>query len=131
MSRRPQPVHHMTLGQFEVPIPNEEGKPARLISGRSPLAEHVQCPRCGNTELYDASSYKSFHWQCRRARLGRTTFAVTRGTPQLKSMVAYAAFGMTAGGREPSGWDSLFVSSHSDDRHSHSRARHPFSCDMC
>ena len=44
-------------------FPDESACGAYLVARRWP--EGVRCPRCGNAELYDASSYREFHWQCR------------------------------------------------------------------
>ena len=65
MAKRPKPVPQMTTAQFEVrfPIGDDEACLRYLVARRWP--EGVHCPRCGNTDLYDASSYKPFHWQCR------------------------------------------------------------------
>src|ERR1700733_12590581 len=70
--RRPKPVHQMTSAQFDAmfPIGDDEACKAYLVPRRWP--EGVKCPRCGNGDLYDASSYKSFHWQCRECAPGRT-----------------------------------------------------------
>ena len=65
MAKRPKPVPQMTTAQFEdrFPIGDDEACLRYLVARRWP--EGVHCPRCGNTDLYDASSYKPFHWQCR------------------------------------------------------------------
>jgi len=54
----------MTTAQFEArfPIGDEEACQRYLIARRWPQGVH--CPRCGNTDLSDASGYKPFHWQC-------------------------------------------------------------------
>ncbi|MGB7097980.1 MAG: IS1595 family transposase [Xanthobacteraceae bacterium] len=54
----------MTTAQFEdrFPVGDDAACLSYLVARRWPLG--VQCPRCGNTDLYDASSYKPFHWQC-------------------------------------------------------------------
>jgi Transposase zinc-ribbon domain/ISXO2-like transposase domain len=62
-AKQPKPVHQLTIAQFEKMFPDEEACKAYLVARRWP--DGVRCPRCGNPDLYDASSYKSFHWQCR------------------------------------------------------------------
>jgi transposase-like protein len=42
--------------------------------------EGVTCPRCGNKDLYDASSYKPFHWQCRECDPNGYRFSALAGT---------------------------------------------------
>src|SRR5208282_3869093 len=58
VAKRPKPVPQMTTAQFEArfPIGDDEACFRYLIARRWP--EGVHCPRCGNTDLYDASSYK-------------------------------------------------------------------------
>jgi ISXO2-like transposase domain/Transposase zinc-ribbon domain len=65
MAKRPKPVPQMTTAQFEArfPVGEEEACLRYLVARRWP--EGIHCPRCGNADLYDASSYKPFHWQCR------------------------------------------------------------------
>jgi IS1 family transposase len=65
MTNRPKPVPQMTTAQFEArfPIGDDEACLRYLVARRWPNGVH--CPRCGNADLYDASSYKPFHWQCR------------------------------------------------------------------
>jgi len=64
MANRPKPVPQMTIAQFEARFPegDDEACLRYLVARRWP--EGVRCPRCGNAEIYDASSYKPFHWQC-------------------------------------------------------------------
>jgi hypothetical protein len=76
--RRPKPVHQMTVAQFEAMFPDEEACKAYLVARRWPKGVH--CPRCGNAELYDASSYKSFHWQCRACQVNGYRFSCIAGT---------------------------------------------------
>jgi ISXO2 transposase-like protein/transposase-like zinc ribbon protein len=66
MARRPKPVPQMTVKQFEdrFPVGDEAACLRYLVARRWP--QGVRCPRCGNDKLYDASSYKPFHWQCRQ-----------------------------------------------------------------
>jgi transposase-like protein len=78
MAKRPKPVHQMTISQFEAMFPDEEACKAYLVARRWP--QGVNCPRCGNTELYDASSYKSFHWQCRACAPDGYRFSCIAGT---------------------------------------------------
>lgn len=76
--RRPKPVHQMTIAQFEAMFPDEEACKAYLVARRWP--QGVKCPRCGNAELYDHSSYKSFHWQCRACAANGYRFSCIAGT---------------------------------------------------
>src|SRR5260370_3911985 len=76
--KRPKPVHELTEAQLEVMFPDEEACKAYLQARRWP--DGVHCPRCGNLKLYDASSYKSFHWQCRACAPNGYRFSVIAGT---------------------------------------------------
>jgi transposase-like protein len=80
MAKRPKPVPQMTTAQFEArfPIGDDEACFRYLIARRWP--EGVHCPRCGNTDLYDASSYKPFHWQCRACATQGYRFSCLAGT---------------------------------------------------
>lgn len=80
MARRPKPVHQMTSAQFEAlfPVGEEEACQRYLVARRWP--EGVRCPRCGNAELYDHSSYKPFHWQCRKCAPQGYRFSCIAGT---------------------------------------------------
>jgi len=80
MAKRPKPVPQMTTAQFEArfPIGDEEACLRYLVARRWP--EGVHCPRCGNTDLYDASSYKPFHWQCRECAADGYRFSALAGT---------------------------------------------------
>jgi transposase-like protein len=70
----------MTTAQFEAlfPVRDEEACQRYLIARRWP--DGVHCPRCGNTDLYDASSYKPFHWQCRECAPQGYRFSCMTGT---------------------------------------------------
>jgi transposase-like protein len=70
----------MTEAQFETrfPIGDDEACLRYLVARRWP--EGVHCPRCGNTDLYDASSYKPFHWQCRACAPQGYRFSALAGT---------------------------------------------------
>ena len=80
MAKRPKPVPQMTTAQFEArfPIGDDEAALRYLVARRWP--EGVHCPRCGNTDLYDASSYKPFHWQCRECAADGYRFSALAGT---------------------------------------------------
>jgi len=78
MARRPKPVHQMTIAQFEAAFPDEEACQRHLVARRWP--QGVVCPRCGNVKLYDASSYKPFHWQCRACAPQGYRFSLIAGT---------------------------------------------------
>ncbi|VTZ26406.1 transposase [Methylocella tundrae] len=56
-------IKQLTVSQLEEMFPDETACKAYLVAHR--WADGVACPRCGNVELYDASSYQEFHWQCR------------------------------------------------------------------
>ena len=80
MAKRPKPVSQMSSRQFEdrFPIGDDEACFRYLIARRWP--EGVHCPRCGNTDLYDASSYRPFHWQCRACAPQGYRFSCLSGT---------------------------------------------------
>jgi transposase-like protein len=80
MAKRPKPVPQMTVAQFEArfPLGDDEACLHYLVARRWP--EGVHCPRCGNTELYDASSYKPFHWQCKACDPNGYRFSALVGT---------------------------------------------------
>jgi transposase-like protein len=80
MAKRPKPVPQMTTAQFEdrFPIGDDEAPLRYLVARRWP--EGIHCPRCGNTDLYDASSYKPFHWQCRACAPQGYRFSALAGT---------------------------------------------------
>ena len=75
-----KPVHQLTSAQFEAmfPVGDEEACQRYLVARRWPNG--VACPRCGNVELYDASSYKPFHWQCRACAKDGYRFSCMAGT---------------------------------------------------
>jgi len=80
MAKRPKPVPQMTTAQFEArfPVGDDEACLRYLVARRWPNGVH--CPRCGNTDLYDASSYKPFHWQCRECAPQGYRFSALAGT---------------------------------------------------
>jgi hypothetical protein len=80
MPRQPKPVPQMTTAQFEARFPegDDEACLRYLIARRWPKGVH--CPRCGNADLYDASSYKPFHWQCRECAPQGYRFSALAGT---------------------------------------------------
>jgi len=80
MAKRPKPVPQMTVAQFEArfPVGDDEACLRYLVARRWP--EGIHCPRCGNTDLYDASSYKPFHWQCRECAKDGYRFSCLTGT---------------------------------------------------
>ena len=77
-AKQPKPIHQLTAAQFEKLFPDEPACCAYLVARRWP--DGVHCPRCGNPDLYDASSYKSFHWQCKACLPGGYRFSVIAGT---------------------------------------------------
>jgi Transposase zinc-ribbon domain len=62
MPNRPKAIDHLTASQFFSRFPDEDACKRYLMQCRWP--EGVRCPRCGNDDLYDASSFKPFHWMC-------------------------------------------------------------------
>jgi IS1 family transposase len=78
--KRPKPVHQLTSAQFEVMFPfgDEAACQRYLVARRWPKG--IVCPRCGNPDLYDASSYKPFHWQCRACAPQGYRFSCIAGT---------------------------------------------------
>lgn len=80
MRKRPKPVPQMTTAQFEArfPVGDDEACLRYLVARRWP--DGIHCPRCGNTDLYDASSYKPFHWQCRECNEQGYRFSAIAGT---------------------------------------------------
>ena len=70
------PIHQLTAAKFEKLFPDESACCAYLVARR--WAEGVRCPRCGNPDIYDASSYKSFH--CRACAPDGYRFSVIAGT---------------------------------------------------
>src|ERR1700683_2219189 len=78
MAKRPRPVPQMSIAQFEAAFPDEEACDRYLIARR--WSDGIHCTRCGNTDLYDASSYKPFHWQCRECAPQGYRFSYLSGT---------------------------------------------------
>ena len=76
MSRRPKPVHQMSSAQFEATFPHEEACRAYLVARRWPKG--VNCPRCGNVEVYPLAS--GFHWQCEACAKDGYRFSGIAGT---------------------------------------------------
>ncbi|MDR3462136.1 MAG: IS1595 family transposase [Beijerinckiaceae bacterium] len=62
-AKQDKTIKQLTVSQFESLFPDETACKTYLVAHRWPQGVH--CPRCGNAELYDASSYQDFHWQCR------------------------------------------------------------------
>ena len=77
-AKQPKPIHQLTAAQFDKLFPDEPACCAYLAARRWP--DGVHCPRCGNPKVYDASSYKSFHWQCKACLPGGYRFSVIAGT---------------------------------------------------
>ncbi len=78
--RMPKALTQMTAAQFAARFPEgDDGTCQRyLIARRWPKGVH--CPRCNNTYLYDASSFKPHHWQCRKCGPHGYRFNVLAGT---------------------------------------------------
>lgn len=77
-AKQPRPVSQMTEKQFDAMFPDETACKTYLVKRRWP--DGVKCPRCNNGDLYDASSYKEFHWQCRECAPQGYRFSVYAGT---------------------------------------------------
>jgi transposase-like protein len=78
MPNRPKAIDHLTASQFFSRFPDEDACKRYLMQCRWP--EGVRCPRCGNDDLYDASSFKPFHWMCTRCHPCGYRFSVLVGT---------------------------------------------------
>jgi hypothetical protein len=76
-SKRPKPVHQMTIAQFEAMFPDEDACKGYLKARRWP--DGVHCPRCGNPKVYDLRSRK-WHWQCEQCAPDGYRFSVIAGT---------------------------------------------------
>jgi transposase-like protein len=70
-------VHQMTIGQFEAQFPDEDACRRYLAANRWPDA--VQCPRCGNANVYVLES-RPHHWQCHNCAPDGYRFSVLVGT---------------------------------------------------
>lgn len=70
-------VHQMTIAQFEKQFPDEDACKAYLMLNRWP--EVVNCPRCGNPNVYALDS-RPFHWQCHNCAVDGYRFSVLVGT---------------------------------------------------
>jgi hypothetical protein len=80
MAKRLKPVPQMTTAQFEARFPEGDDEAClRYLVGRR-WPEGIKCPRCQNADLYDASSYKPFHWQCRWCAPQGYRFSALAGT---------------------------------------------------
>jgi transposase-like protein len=73
-NKQDKPIKQLTVSQLDEMFPDETACKAYLTARRWP--EGVQCPRCGNPNLYDASSYQEFHWQCRNCAPDGYRFSV-------------------------------------------------------
>jgi transposase-like protein len=71
-------IDQLTDREFRSRFPDEDACKRYLMLCRWP--EGVQCPRCGNADLYDASSFKPFHWLCTRCHPSGYRFSVLVGT---------------------------------------------------
>src|SRR5258708_26894852 len=77
MSKRPKPVHQLTVKEFDDLFPHEDACRAYLQVRRWP--EGVRCPRCGNPAVYDLPSRK-WHWQCEKCAPDGYRFSHIAGT---------------------------------------------------
>src|SRR5271167_4456587 len=76
MSRRPKPVHQMTVKQFDTLFQTEADCIAYLVARRWP--QGVICPRCGNPKVYALAS--GHHWQCEQCATDGYRFSHIAGT---------------------------------------------------
>jgi transposase-like protein len=60
-TKRPKPIHQLTIPQFEALFPNEDACCAYLVGRRWP--EGVRCPRCG-AEVTHTVKTMPWRWQC-------------------------------------------------------------------
>ncbi len=75
---RVKAVTQLTIKQFETLFPTEDACKTYLVARRWP--EGVQCPRCGNVDVYPVTN-RPFHWQCTKcAKAGGYRFSVIKGT---------------------------------------------------
>ncbi len=80
MTRKPKPVHQLTVKQFEEMFPDEDHCRAYLKARRWPNGVH--CPRCGNSKVYELHS-RPWHWQCTQCAPGGSMgyrFSLLTGT---------------------------------------------------
>ncbi len=75
---RVKTIKQLTNQQFNDMFPNEDACKSYLVARRWP--EGVQCPRCGNVDVYPVTN-RPFHWQCSKcATAGGYRFSVLVGT---------------------------------------------------
>jgi transposase-like protein len=75
---RVKAVTQLTAKQFDTLFPNEDACKTYLQARRWP--EGVNCPRCGNCDVYPVKN-RPFHWQCTKcAAAGGYRFSVIKGT---------------------------------------------------
>lgn len=76
---QPRFTHHMTIPEWEVLFPSDDGCKAYLAERRS-VNGIVVCPRCDNDKVYPVTG-PPFHWQCTRcAAAGGYRFSVLVNT---------------------------------------------------
>jgi len=75
---RPITIDRLTPSEFLARFPDEDACKRYLMECRWP--DGVRCPRCRNDDLYDASSFKPFHWMCTRCQPSGYRFSVLVGT---------------------------------------------------
>ena len=73
-AKQDKTIKQLTVSQFEAMFPTDTACKAYLTAQRWPNG--VQCPRCGNADLYDHSSYAEYHWQCRACAPAGYRFSV-------------------------------------------------------
>jgi transposase-like protein len=73
-----QPIHRMTVPQFEEAFPHEDACCAYLIAHRWP--DGMRCPRCGSDRVYGLKTMK-WKWECPQcAKGGAYRFSHIAGT---------------------------------------------------
>jgi transposase-like protein/IS1 family transposase len=77
-AKQDRQIMQMSIREFEDRFPHDDACKEFLQQKRWP--DGVHCPRCGNTEVSEAASYKAFHWQCRECSSSGYRFSVLVGT---------------------------------------------------
>jgi transposase-like protein len=78
MPRQLKPIDKLTTSEFQARFPDDDACRRYLMRCRWP--GRVHCPRCGNADVYDISSFKPFHWQCHTCNPNGYRFSVLVGT---------------------------------------------------
>ena len=78
MPRQAKPIDKLTTSEFHSRFPDDDACRRYLMRCRWPA--RVRCPRCDNTDVYDISSFRPFHWQCHACNPNGYRFSVLVGT---------------------------------------------------